>query len=105
LIGDTPMISFVTVAEMYRGALKKNWGQKRMSELDSHLRQFAVVPYNFQVCVTFARITNSAERSGRPITMADAFIAACAVSLQIPLLTNNRRHFDGIDELRVISVR
>lgn len=88
LIGRTPMISFMTVAEMYRGALKRNWGQKRMAELDSHIRQFAVVPYSFQICVAFARIVNSAERGGRPITTADAFIAACAVSLQIPLLTN-----------------
>jgi tRNA(fMet)-specific endonuclease VapC len=103
LIGRTPMISFMTVAEMYRGALKRNWGQKRMAELDSHIRQFAVVPYSFQVCVAFARIVNSGERSGRPITTADAFIAACAVSLQIPLLTNNKRHFDSIDELVVIS--
>src|SRR5271154_2649934 len=99
------MISFVTVAAMYRGALKKSWGQKRMAELDSHFRQFAVVPYNFQICLSFARITNSAERSGSPITMADAFIAACALSPQIPLLTNNRRHCDGIDELRVTSAR
>jgi tRNA(fMet)-specific endonuclease VapC len=103
LIDRTPMVSFMTVAEMYRGALKKNWGPKRIAELDSHLRQFAIVPYSFQVCVAFARIVNSAERSGRPMTTADAFIAACAVSLGIPLMTNKRRHFDGIDGLKVIS--
>jgi tRNA(fMet)-specific endonuclease VapC len=103
LIGRTPMISFMTVAELYRGALKKEWGQKRIAELESHLRQFAVVPYSLQVCTAFAHICNSAERRGRSITTADAFIAACAVSLRIPLLTHNRRHFDGIDGLQVIS--
>lgn len=103
LIGCTPMVSFMTVAEMYRGALKKNWGPRRIDELESHLRQFAVVPYVLEVCIAFAQISNSAERRGRPITTADAFVAACAASLQIPLLTNNRRHFGGIDGLHVIS--
>jgi predicted nucleic acid-binding protein len=103
LMGGTPMVSFMTVAELYRGALKKKWGQKRMAELESHLRQFGVVPWNLQVCMAFAAICNSAEKKGRPITTADALIAACALSLRIPLLTHNRRHFDGIDGLDVIS--
>jgi predicted nucleic acid-binding protein len=33
LFGYAPMISFVAVAEMYRGAYKKNWGPRRMAEL------------------------------------------------------------------------
>lgn len=103
LIGYTPLVSFMTVAELYRGALKKQWGQRRMAELRSRLRQYAVVPWNLQVCIAFAGICNSAEKKGRPITTADALIAACAVSLRIPLLTHNRRHFDGIDGLDVIS--
>ncbi len=103
LIDQTPMVSFMTVAELYRGALKKKWGQKRMVELESHLRQFVVVPWNLQTCITFVRICNSADRRGKSIATADALIAACAVSLQVPLLTHNRRHFDGIDGLKVIS--
>ena len=103
LIGHTPMVSFMTVAEMYRGVLKRNWGARRMAELESHLRQFAVAPYNLQVCIAFARVADAAERRGQPITTADAFIAACAVSLEIPLMTNNGRHFEGIDGLHVIS--
>jgi predicted nucleic acid-binding protein len=103
LIDRTPMISFMTIAEMYRGALKKNWGERRVAELDSHLQQFAIVPFSLQVCKAFAHICNSAERKGKRIDTADALIAACAVSLQIPLLTNNKRHFEGIEELIVIS--
>lgn len=103
LINRTPMISFMTVAEMYRGALKKNWGEKRNAELEAHLQQFAIVPFSLQVCKAFARICDSGETRGRRIDTADALIAACAVSLQIPLLTNNKRHFDGIDELTVVS--
>jgi len=105
LFGYVPMISFITVAEMYRGAYKKSWGPRRMSELGIHLRRFAVVPSSLQVCLSYAQISNGAEARGRPIATADAFIAACASALGIPLVTNNRRHFEGIEGLVVYSVR
>lgn len=105
LLGYAPMISFITVAEMYRGAYKKNWGPRRMAELATHLRRFAVVPSSLQVCLSYAQISNRAEARGRPIATADAFIAACAHSLNIPLVTNNRRHFEGIEGLTVLSAR
>ena len=79
----------MTVAEMYRGALKRNWGQRRMNELDTHLRQFAVASHNTQVCLCYARTCAAAEKRGRPIYTADALIAATALSLNIPLVTNN----------------
>ena len=103
LAGCEPLISFMTVAEMYRGALKRNWGPRRMSELAEHLRQFAIVPYSFRVCLSYAHIANSAERRGTPIATADALIAASALSLGIPLATHNKRHFQGIGGLTVIS--
>ena len=53
LIGYAPMISFITVAEMYRGAFKKNWGDRRMAELGTHLHRFAVVPSSLQVCLSY----------------------------------------------------
>jgi len=105
LIGYAPLISFMTVAEMYRGALKRSWGPRRMAELDEHLRQFAVVPCNFPVCISYAKITNAAERRGKPVATADALIAASALSLGIPLATNNKRHFQAIEGLTVISAR
>ena len=103
LAGRQPMISFMAVAEMYRGALKRNWGPRRMLELAEHLRQFAIVPYNFQVCLSYAQLTNAAERRGTPVATADALIAASALSLGIPLATHNKRHFQGIEGLTVIS--
>jgi tRNA(fMet)-specific endonuclease VapC len=67
LFGYVPMISFITVAEMYRGAYKRSWGDRRMAELDMHLHRFAVVPSSQQVCLAYARISNGAEARGRPM--------------------------------------
>ncbi len=103
LIGYTPMISFMSVAELYRGAFKKNWGGTRMAELEAHVRQFAVVPYNLQVCIAYAQICNSGDQQGRSIAIGDAFIAAFADSQGISILTNNRRHIEIIEGMHVVS--
>jgi predicted nucleic acid-binding protein len=70
LIGGIPMVSFMTVAELYRGALKRKWGQRRMAELESHLRQFGVVPWNLQVCIAFA---GQRTRSSLPVLCRSKF--------------------------------
>ena len=80
-------------------------GSAEWDELDRHLRQFAVAPYNVQVCLSYARPRSPAEKHGRPIDIADAFIAATALWLGIPLVTNNDRYFQEIDGLTVISAR
>jgi tRNA(fMet)-specific endonuclease VapC len=67
LAGREPMISFMTVAEMYRGALKRNWGPRRILELAEHLRQFAIVPRPrlSQVAFLSPPITNATSRVSR----------------------------------------
>jgi predicted nucleic acid-binding protein len=46
---------------------------------------------------------NSARKRGRPVAPADAWIAATALLLDVPLVTHNSSHYEGIDGLRVIS--
>jgi predicted nucleic acid-binding protein len=38
------------------------------------------------------------------VDVADALIAATAVILAVPLMTRNRRHFEGIKSLKLRSV-
>jgi tRNA(fMet)-specific endonuclease VapC len=102
LVGSTPMVSFMTIAGMDRGAMKRTWSAKRYTELREHLRQFVVVPYNEQICIVYAQICTELERKGRSIPTADALIAASARSLGIPILTNNKRHFERVERLDVI---
>jgi tRNA(fMet)-specific endonuclease VapC len=45
----------------------------------------------------------SGRRNGRPISAADAWVAATALYLGVPLVTHNQNHFIGIDGLLIIS--
>lgn len=99
-------ISFVTVGELYVLAERNNWGPARVLDLEAHLGSLVVVPYDLAICRTYARLKThqkSPAGSDRVINNNDLWIAACAVSYGMPLVTHNRRHFEGIPGLNIIS--
>ena len=49
------------------------------------------------------RLSTAQERIGRPIDTADAWVAALAWLLSIPLVTHNARHLADIVGLTVIT--
>jgi tRNA(fMet)-specific endonuclease VapC len=103
LTGKLLVISFMTVAELDRWALERNWGEKRRSRMEEHLRNFVVYPFARALCLKWAEVSDRARRNGRPIQCADAWIAATAVLHGIPLVTNNGKDYTGVDVLTIIS--
>lgn len=103
LQGKLLAISFITVGEMYYGAEKRGWGQKRRSQLESTLRNFVVVPYDHEIAQCYGIIVAERERKGRPISFNDAWIAACAVKHGVALVTHNTKDFEEINGLSVVS--
>lgn len=103
LTGKVLVISFMTLAELDRWAISKRWGLKRRGQMTAHLRQFVVMPYDRALCLRWAEACCSAERSGYVVETADAWIAATALLLDIPLVTNNPDDFRGIDGLTVLT--
>jgi tRNA(fMet)-specific endonuclease VapC len=101
--GTTPGIAFMTVAEVYFWAEKYRWGARRRSSVDATLRGYVVIPCDDALCASWARIRYERERQGRPISHADTWIAACALHYDAPLITHNRRDFEDIAGLQIIS--
>ena len=99
------IISFMTMAEMRQGALEANWGQRRLDMLETYLSDFAVLHSDGVLCSTWAAIRNESTRKGRPMSSADAWIAATALFLSAPLVTNNPKDYRHLGGLRIISVR
>lgn len=102
LAGKVVGIVFVTVAEMYYGAEKDRWGEKRRQQLEGHLKNFVVLPYNNEIARIYARVVVEREREGRPISWPDAWIAATAIWHRTPLVTHDG-DFAGITDLEIIT--
>jgi tRNA(fMet)-specific endonuclease VapC len=103
LNGNELVISFQTVAELDRWALRNNWGPARKTQLEAYLRQFAVHQCDRALCLAWAEVTEGMRRKGRIISTADAWVAATALINNVPLVSHNRRHFEAVDGLILIS--
>jgi len=97
----SPAISFVTFAELYRGAVKAKWGMKRMGFLEQTLESYRVLHSTPEVCQWWAVIRN--ERRKQPISSEDAWIAATALAYDLTLVTHDAGDFQNIRGLRILT--
>lgn len=103
LAGKEIIISFMTLAELNQWAIRSNWGAARKRKLDAYRKPFTVFHSDEDLCLQWAHVMEEARRNGRPIQTADPWVAATALLHDIPVVTNNRKHFVGVDGLTVIS--
>jgi tRNA(fMet)-specific endonuclease VapC len=102
LAGADVAVSFMTVAELDRWALQRDWGLARLRRMADLLDQFTIVLADRDLCRVWAEVSDRARRRGRPIQTADAWIAATALALDVPLVTNNRDDFVGVPGLSLL---
>ncbi len=103
LQGKLLVLSFMTIAELDRWAIARNWSDARRWRMEEHLRDFVVHPYDRELCRTWAQVSDDARRAGRPIQCADAWIAAVAVLYGLPLVTNNPADYAGVGSLHLAT--
>lgn len=103
LFGNVLVISFQTRAELLRGAISAGWGARRRQHLESRLQRYVVEHSSDALCLRWAEAIDSARRNGRPVAPADAWVAATARYLGVPLITHNKKHFIGVADLTIIS--
>lgn len=97
------VISFMALAELERWALSAGWGERRKQELERHLRRYSVAHSSPASCRVWAEVMDGSRRAGRPIAVADAWHAATALLLDLPLVIHNRSHFANVTNLTIIS--
>jgi predicted nucleic acid-binding protein len=103
LDGATQFASFVSVAEMRFGAKRRGWGPVRYGQLALFLQRYTIVESTPRVGEVWAQIRAEALSIGRPIERQDAWIAAVAITLNMPLVTHNVKHFAHVPLLRIIT--
>lgn len=102
---QTVAVSFITVGELLAGAEKKGWGPAKREQLETKLRAVVIVPFDLEICRVYGRPSCLKTEAGadRIIAANDRWIAACAIRYDLRLISNNRRHFEGIPGLTLIS--
>ena len=103
LRGHIVAASFMTVAELRRLPLQNDWGEGRRADLEEHIAGLVVIHSDDDLCHWWARLRTEAFRRGQPVPPSDAWIAATALMLGVPLITHNARHFATVPGLTLIT--
>lgn len=105
LIGVPKFISFMSLAELRLWESQSNWGAIKQEKFAELLSDFGAIHSDEELCESWSKIKLEAKQKGRPIETADAWVAATALKFDIPLVTHNRKHFENIKGLEIISER
>jgi tRNA(fMet)-specific endonuclease VapC len=96
-------ISSITAAELYFGVEKSPHRDQDAQALAVFLAGLAIHNFNEDAAVAFGKIRYFLQKGGTPIGAADLFIAAHAVSLGVPIITDNVREFARVPGLTVLN--
>src|SRR5690242_14801860 len=103
LAGRSLAVSLITLAEIEYGMEAKNWGASRRDLMRRFLTRFTTLLPDAETARLWARIKSGCEKKGRPITFADAWIAAAALQLNVSLATHNVGDFESVHGLRILT--
>jgi predicted nucleic acid-binding protein len=103
LAGRPLAVSLITLAEIEYGMEAKNWGASRRDLMRRFLTRFTLLSPDPETARVWARIKSGCEKRGRPITFADAWIAAAAVQLNVPLVTHNASDYQAVENLTILT--
>jgi len=101
-IGDIGMSS-ITLSELRYGVAKSTHREKNAKALDEFIIPLELVSYDESAAHVYGDIRAALEKAGTSIGSMDMLIAAHAVSLGIPLVTNNTREFLRVPSLKIID--
>ena len=101
-VGDVG-ISSITLSELRYGVAKSTHREKNSKALDEFIIPLEVIPFDEDAAYVYGDIRANLEKAGTPIGSMDLLIAAHALSLGIPLVTNNTREFMRIPALTIID--
>jgi predicted nucleic acid-binding protein len=104
LAGRPLAVSLITLAEIECGMEVKNWGGTRRDLMRRFLTRFTPLLPDTETAGLWASIKSACKKSGRPITFADAWIAAAAIQLNVPLVTHNANDYAVVPNLTVLTV-
>ena len=93
----------LAVAEFRAGVVQKNWGSRKIASLDAFLNRYILIEANPEIANVSGGIRACCAGVGRALSWPDAWAAATALWLDVPLVTHDW-DLEGIPGLQVLTV-
>ncbi|AKL97868.1 type II toxin-antitoxin system tRNA(fMet)-specific endonuclease VapC [Endomicrobium proavitum] len=97
---DDFYITSITLAELMYGVAHKG-SAKIAKQVEVFLSRMMIIDFNDTAAEEYAKIRYTLEKTGNTIGNMDMLIAACALACDGTLITNNKKHFLKIPNLKI----
>jgi len=97
-------ISVITLGELYEGVYGASEPEKKEQGLKDFLQGVTVLGLDEETCRIFGKERRRLRRTGSLPGDMDLFIGATALQHHLTVLTNNRNHFERIENLHIESL-
>ena len=96
-------LSVVSAAELWEGAYFSRDPKRSQETLEAFLSGVDTLGLDEEVCKRFGQLRGSMRKRRQTIGDFDLLIGATALRHNLTLLSNNRKHFEGIEGLKIES--
>jgi tRNA(fMet)-specific endonuclease VapC len=94
-------ISIITYGELLYGAKKSEQVEKNCAKVYRIRHLFPIIPVDLPIIEIFSGLKSKYRKSGITVDDFDLLIAATALTHNQILVSNNIKHFEKIEELRM----
>lgn len=98
---DELFITSITVSELTHGANRSRNREDNLSRLEVLFATLTILPFDEMAARCCGHLKVELEEQGEPLDDLDLQIASIALVNDLPLATNNTRHFKRIKDLRI----
>jgi predicted nucleic acid-binding protein len=103
LQGRSVVLPFAALAELRLGAAVRSWGPIRRARMEQFIQGCTVHYPDDAMCTLWAALVATLRRAGQQIGPHDAWVAATALYLGVPLITHNAAHYRDVAGLQVVT--
>ena len=96
---DRLVMSFITYAELLKGANGSQLPQKSFDAIEKLIQRIPVLYPNEDICHFYGKWAEQLKRQGASIGSNDLWIACHALSCKAVLITHNTKEFQRITDL------
>ena len=91
----------IAIPAIVLGEFAEGFENAERPVIEHYRTSHRILEMDENVAMIYARVSSELRKSGASLGVQDAWIAATALSFQIPLLTRNVSHFHCIKELKL----
>ncbi|NCQ65982.1 MAG: type II toxin-antitoxin system VapC family toxin [Candidatus Pacebacteria bacterium] len=101
---NKPAISVITLGKLLYGTKKSNQQKENVLKIKNFIKKFdiEVIPIDSEVVETYSEIKILLEKQGNNLDDFDLLIGSTAKNKNLTLVTNNKKHFEKILDLKIL---